>query len=123
VEGTTLTISTTMTTKKTSEGGESKLLQLASRVCNLVAMFIMMTTHCVCLLTHPVKPPGDGANTLGICQGATRGQRIVQHGGKGADEADKCWGPGSCWRRGGLWGGIGKDSMEGGRGVTTVINY
>ncbi len=40
------------------------------------------------------------------------------------DEADKCRGGGSCRRRGGgLWGGMGKDPMEGGRGVLILTNF
>ncbi len=72
---------------------------------------------------QPIQPPGDGPNTLVICQGAMGGQHIVQHDGKGADEADECRGHGCCWRRGGLLGGMEEDSMEGGRGVLIVTNY
>ncbi len=59
VEPTTLITLTTTTMEETSKRGEPKLSQLASRVCNLVALHII-NDYALCLSPcMPSSPPGD----------------------------------------------------------------
>jgi hypothetical protein len=101
VARTTSTTSTTMTTKKTSKGGSPNCCDWPAGSATSSPCASSTNTRCVSPLASQVQPPRDGVDTLGICQDATGGQQIVWHSGEGADEADDCWGGGSCWRRGG----------------------